>query len=111
MPLMGLEDWDFWRRVASHSGSFIHLPKIGFDYRVQRDSLVVKARQRGTEIANYIFGNPEMACYKLLRQMHDEDVENLRERIRAIQGSRSYRLGHGLLAPARLLRKLWRSFH
>jgi len=22
MPWMGLEDWDFWLRVASHGGSF-----------------------------------------------------------------------------------------
>jgi glycosyltransferase involved in cell wall biosynthesis len=111
MPLMGLEDWDFWLRVASHGGGFVHLPKIGFDYRVQRDSLTVKARQHVAELADYIFGKPEVACYKLLRQMYDEDVQNLRARIRAIQGSRSYRLGHGLLAPARLLRKLWRCFH
>jgi glycosyltransferase involved in cell wall biosynthesis len=111
MPWMGLEDWDFWLRVASHGGRFVHLPKIGFDYRVRRDSLTVKNRQHVAELANYVFGKPEMACYKLLRQMHDEDVQNLRARIRAIQGSRSYRLGRGLLAPARLLRKLWRCFH
>jgi hypothetical protein len=126
--LMGLEDWDFWLRVAAHGGAFFHLPKIGFDYRVRSDSMIVKtigfdcrvAREavnlvetspRFAELVNYIFGKPELACYKLLRQMHDEDVQNLRGRIRAIQGSRSYRLGHGLLAPARLLRKLWRCFH
>jgi glycosyltransferase involved in cell wall biosynthesis len=37
--LMGLEDWDFWLRVALHGGSFVHLPQIGFDYRVREDSL------------------------------------------------------------------------
>ena len=37
MPPIGLEDWDFWLRVASHGGSFVHLPKIGFDYRVRRN--------------------------------------------------------------------------
>jgi glycosyltransferase involved in cell wall biosynthesis len=111
MPWMGLEDWDFWLRVASHGGSFVHLPKIGFDYRVRRDSLTVKNRQHVAELANYVFCKPEMACYKLLRETDDEDVQNLRARIRAMQGSRSYRLGRGLLAPARLLRKLWRCFH
>jgi len=50
-----------------------------------------------------------MACYKLLRET-DEEVQNLRAQIGGIQGSRSYRLGRGLLAPARLLRKLWRCF-
>jgi hypothetical protein len=44
-------------------------------------------------------------------QQLDEEVEQLRGGIQAIQNSPSYRLGHGLLAPARLLRKLWRCFN
>ena len=102
MPRMGLEDWDFWLRVAFHGGTFVHLPRIGFDYRVRRDSMIVKTRRRTAEIVNHIFGKPEMACYKLLRET-DEEVRNLR-------GSYSYRLGRALLAPARQLRKLWRCF-
>src|SRR6266853_4926670 len=41
---LGLEDWDFWLRAAFHDGSFLHLAKIGFDYRMRRDSLSVKIR-------------------------------------------------------------------
>ena len=110
MVCTGLEDWDFWLRVACHGGSFLHLPKIGFDYRVRRDSTTAKNRQHAAELANYVFGKPEMACYKLLRET-DEEVQNLRAQIRAMEGSRTYRLGRGLLAPARLLRKLWRYCH
>ena len=105
MPWMGLEDWDFWLRVAFHGGTFVHLPKIGFDYCVGRDSMIVDIRQHVEELANYIFDKPEMACYKLVREI-DEEAQNLRR----IQDSRTYRLGRGLLAPARLLRKLWRCF-
>ena len=80
---------------------------IGFDYRMQRDpSNVVRISPRLDEVVNYIFGKPEMACYKLVREI-DEEVQNLR----GIQNSRAYCLGRELLAPARLLRKLWRSFH
>jgi len=50
-----------------------------------------------------------MSCYKLLCEM-DEEVQYLRGGIRAIQNSPSYRLGHGLLAPARLLRKVMALF-
>src|SRR4029077_7500848 len=103
---MGLEDWDFWLRVAWHGGSFVHLPKIGFDYRVRRDSLIVKTRPRIPEIINHIFDKPEMACYKLLRQT-DQEVQNLRGTIGALQGSYAYRLGRALLAPARFLRNQW----
>jgi glycosyltransferase involved in cell wall biosynthesis len=127
MICVGWEDWDFWLRVAGHGGAFFHLPKIGFDYRVRSDSVIVKMigcdyrmqrdpsnpvriSPRLEEVVNYIFSKPELACYKLLRET-DEQVQQLKGGIRTIQNSPSYRLGHGLLAPARLLRKLWRGFH
>ena len=127
MPSMAWEDWDFWLRVAAHGGAFFHLPKIGFDYRVRSDSMIVKTvgfdyrvrrdssdlvsiSPRAAELVNYIFGKPELACYKLLRET-DEEVQQLRGGIRTIQNSPSYRLGRGLLAPARLLRKLWRGVY
>ena len=125
-PLSGWEDWDFWLRVATHGGTFVHLSKIGFDYRVRPDSQLVQmigfdyrvateavnpveASPRLAELVNYIFGKPELACYKLLRET-DEEVQQLKGNIRTIQNSPSYRLGRGLLAPARLVRKLWRGF-
>jgi glycosyltransferase involved in cell wall biosynthesis len=129
MPWMGLEDWDFWLRLASHrGGEFIHLNNIGFDYRVRKDSMIartvefdyrgvprdslttVRTSPRYAELVNYIFGKPEMACYKLLRET-DEEVQNLRGGMQALKNSPTYRLGRGLLAPAQLLRKLWRCFH
>ena len=84
---------------------------IGFDYRMRTDpSNVVRISPRAAELVDYVFGKPELACYKLLRETNEE-VHQLRGGIRTIQNSPSYRLGHGLLAPARLLRKLWRCFH
>lgn len=126
-PLSGLEDWEFWLRVASHGGTFVHVGKVGFDYRVRTDSMIAKIMgcdyrlqgdssnvgrisSRLTEVVDYIFGKPELACYKLLRES-DEEVQQLRGGIQTMQDSLSYRLGCGLLAPARLLRKLWRGFH
>jgi glycosyltransferase involved in cell wall biosynthesis len=116
MPWMGWEDWDFWLRVAYRGGNFVHLPKVGFDYRVRRDSLRINAHEHRSDLFNYIFGKPEMACYRLVREM-DEQTQTLRTRmqsterlIQSIQETRSYRLGRALLAPARLLRQLWRRF-
>jgi len=126
MPSMGLEDWDFWLRVAVHGGAFSHLPEIGFDYRVRSDSMIVKTigfdyrmqrdpwnavriSPRFGEVGNYIFGKPELACYKLIRET-DEQVQQLKGGIRTIQNSPSYRLGRGVFAPARVLRKLWSGF-
>lgn len=92
---MGVEDWDFWLRLAARGTRFVHVPKIAFDYRVQSDSMIVKAigfgyrlpgdslaatktSQRLTQLASYIFGKPEMASYKLLRET-DEAIFNARE--------------------------------
>lgn len=117
MPWTGWEDWDFWLRVAYRRGTFVHLARVGFDYRVRSDSLGLEAHECRSDILNYIFGKPEMACYRLIREL-DEQAQILRARIqtmedlvRSIKGLRSYRLGHRLLAPTRLLRKLWRCFH
>jgi hypothetical protein len=58
-----------------------------------------------------------MASYRLIREMDEHaqilraQIQSMEDLVRSIQGLRSYRLGRGLLAPARLLRKLWRSFH
>ena len=126
MPWMGVEDWDFWLRVAFHGGTFVHLPKVGFDYRVRKNSMIVKTvgfdyrvrrdpwdiiktSPRIAEVIRYIFSKPEMAFYNTVRET-DHEVQNLRARIKAIEGSWSYRLGRGLLAPVRALRKVWRNF-
>jgi glycosyltransferase involved in cell wall biosynthesis len=95
MPWMGLEDWDFWLRVAARGGTFVHLSKIGFDYRVRAGSQLIEAigfdcrvagdagnlvetSPRFAELVNYIFGKPEMACYKVFRET-DELIFNARE--------------------------------
>src|SRR6266581_1307981 len=117
MPWTGWEEWDFWLRVAYRQGTFVHLPKVGFDHRVASESVRPLADEHRLDLFNYIFGKPEMACYRLIREMDEQAqilrarVQSMEELVRGIKGLRSYRLGHGLLAPARLLRKLWRFFH
>jgi glycosyltransferase involved in cell wall biosynthesis len=125
MPWMGLEDWDFWLRVACHGGSFFHLPAVGFDYRVRSDSEIVKtigfdarvareavnlveASPRLAKLIDYIFNKREMSFYKWARET-DEEVQLLRG-LREVEASYSYRLCRTLLAPARLLRRLWHRF-
>lgn len=126
MPWMGLEDWDFWLRVARRGGTFFHLPAVGFDYRVRADSQIAKtigfdgrvaredlnlveASPRLAKLIDYIFSKPEMAFYKWVRET-DEEVQRLRGQLRVVEASYSYRLGRALLAPPRLLRKLLRRF-
>jgi glycosyltransferase involved in cell wall biosynthesis len=117
MPWTGWEDWDFWLRVACRQGTFVHLAKVGFDHQTQSDSLKLQAHEHRLDLLNYIFGKPEMVCYRLIREMDEHaqilraQIQSMEDLVQSIKGLRSYRLGRGLLAPARLLRKLWRSFH
>jgi len=117
MPWTGWEDWDFWLRVAYRQGTFVHLAKTGFDHRVRGDSLRLQTQEHRSDVINYVFGKPDMACYRLIREM-DEQAQILRARIqsmedlvRDVKGLRSYRLGQALFAPARLLQRLWRCLH
>jgi glycosyltransferase involved in cell wall biosynthesis len=93
--IIGVEDWDLWLRIAARGVAFVHLSQIGFDYRVRKDSLMVKtigfnyraagdplaammSSPRLTELVKYIFGKPGMARYKLRRET-DEAMFNARE--------------------------------
>ena len=69
-----------------------------------------------SDLVNYMFAKPEMACYRLVREMDEQahilrmGIRSMEDLVRGMQGLRSYRLGRGLLAPTRLLRKLWGYF-
>src|SRR5438874_4045593 len=84
----------FGCELLSTAVAFSILAKIGFDCRVQKDSMIVKTvgfdyrgrdssdlvsiSPRAAELVNYIFGKPELACYKLLRETNEE-VQQLKE--------------------------------
>lgn len=112
MPWTGWEDWDFWLRAACYGAGFVHLAKVGFDYRVRNDSLRLKVHEHASDLDSYIFGKHEMACYRLVREMDEQarilrrGIRSMEDLVRSVQGSRSYRLGRGLTAPPRFLWKL-----
>ena len=39
MPVMGMEDWDFWLNMILNGFEFHYIPKILFKYRVLRHSM------------------------------------------------------------------------
>ena len=106
--LAGLEDWDFWMRVAIRGWKFVHIDEIAFDYRVRQGSLVCEARRRHTEIVAYVFEKPE---YAALRELKSQGEELERERALRIQCliSRDYRVGSAILAPLRTLKRMMSS--
>ena len=76
---------------------------------MREDLDLVEASPRLAKLIDYIFSKSEMTFYKWVRET-DEEVQRLRGQLRVVEASYSYRLGRALLAPLRLLRKLWRRF-
>jgi glycosyltransferase involved in cell wall biosynthesis len=58
MPLMGLEDWDFWLSTHERGWSFEYVPKIFFDYRVRSGSMSAATRvsESRRRLAAYVAG-------------------------------------------------------
>lgn len=101
MPWMGWEDWDFWLRAAVYGWGFSRLDEVTFDYRVCSHSMINNTNLHRAELLNYIFNKPQNHATRLLRDQ-DEDVC----RLRGIEKSREYRLGHAILKPVRKLCRL-----
>ena len=40
MPVMGMEDWDFWLNMALKGYEFYYIDKVLFDYRVLKSSMI-----------------------------------------------------------------------
>jgi glycosyltransferase involved in cell wall biosynthesis len=40
MPVMGVEDWDFWLRTAFKGYRFVYINEVLFDYRVLKNSML-----------------------------------------------------------------------
>ena len=54
MPVQGLEDWDFWLGTMAHSWLFFYVPRILFDYRVGKESMITQTYSRKAEITRFI---------------------------------------------------------
>jgi glycosyltransferase involved in cell wall biosynthesis len=102
---LGLEDWDYWMRVALSGWKFVHIDEIAFDYRVRQGSMAWGTREHFAEIAAYIFEKPEYATLKVLRNQGMELEELLR-----CHNSRDYKIGSSIVVPLRTIKRwLFRS--
>jgi glycosyltransferase involved in cell wall biosynthesis len=99
--LVGLEDWDFWMRVALRGWKFMHIDEIAFDYRVRKGSLVCGTAPRLAEITEYIFEKRENAALKVLREQATEN-----HKLRLIQRSWDYKVGHRIVEPIRKFKRM-----
>ena len=54
MPVMGLEDWDFWLGALERGWGFAYVPEILFDYRVVKNSMLTRTHEKANTVADYI---------------------------------------------------------
>ena len=101
MPVMGLEDWDFWMRVALRGWKFAHIDEIAFDYRVRQGSMVFDAHRHFAELVSHIFEKPENVILRALRDQGDE-----LKRLTLVQKSWDYKVGNLIVAPFRTIKRM-----
>jgi hypothetical protein len=46
MPVMGMEDWDFWLNMSLNGYEFHYIPHVLFSYRVLKNSMISKVHSK-----------------------------------------------------------------
>lgn len=103
MPVMGLEDWDFWLRTSLNGFGFYHLREVSYDYRVRSDSMIYGTMKKKEELLNYILGKKELRVVKSIRESYHNGLE-----ANYIRQSKNYRLGKLILDPVRKVTGLFK---
>ena len=98
---LGLEDWDYWMRVALRGWKFVHIEEIAFDYRVRQGSMARGTERHLTEIAAHIFAKPE---YAILKEFRNQGLEL--EQLLRRHNSKEYKVGSSIVAPLRKVKRL-----
>jgi glycosyltransferase involved in cell wall biosynthesis len=72
MPVMGVEDWEFWLNAYSKGFKFQHLDMIAFDYAFRKDSMLgnIKKEENWRLSEEYLYRK-----YVMLLKEHYHDLE------------------------------------
>jgi glycosyltransferase involved in cell wall biosynthesis len=54
MPVQGFEDWDFWLSTVENNWQFAYVPRVLFDYRVAKESMITRASAREVEVKQFV---------------------------------------------------------
>lgn len=54
MPVMGLEDWDFWLGAYFNGWEFSYVPEIFFEYRVREGSMISSTFDHSLPVIEYV---------------------------------------------------------
>jgi len=113
----GFEDWDFYLSLLGKEDKVIRLDEVLFYYRkkekksvaIKTDALDIHKEEALVQLYHNheeIYAPYLPQCQERVVLYHDDSPEKLREELRQIRSSYSYRLGKFLLKPFSLVRKM-----
>jgi glycosyltransferase involved in cell wall biosynthesis len=100
MDRIGLEDWELWISMVEKEPQFNYIPKPLFKIRVSESS-------RTTNTANHKKKEAFTVIYSKHAELIRFHIEGLFQENRALKSSLNTRIGDTVLAPYRLLKKVF----
>ena len=72
MPVMGVEDWEFWLNAYTRGFKFLHLDMVAFDYAYRKGSMLgnVKKEENWQKSEEYLYTK-----YAMLLKEHYHDLQ------------------------------------
>ena len=114
----GWEDWDFWLRLIEDEEQVCKIPSIIFYYRIKKDSRnallngerlrIVESQLYKKHLDKYLTHFPLPITNLRSITYLQQEKENFEKVKGQIYHSLSYKIGHFLLTPLKLLRKIGR---
>jgi glycosyltransferase involved in cell wall biosynthesis len=114
----GMEDWDFLIRLLADNKKVVQIPEVLFYYRRTGESMwdgLSKASATKMDMENRLFEN-NVEIYKkewgsIIQVLRDFEImknenRNVQTAIENVQKTLSYRIGHFILYPFKLLRNI-----
>ncbi len=102
MSKRGLEDWEFWIRITEDGWLMQHVPDVFFEIRVRPES-------RTYEVANKNLEDLMSYVYKKHIKVVMREYEKLFYAHKMLGETPDYKIGGQVLAPYRMLKKIFKS--
>ncbi|MDP9041691.1 MAG: glycosyltransferase [Bacteroidota bacterium] len=80
--IIGYEDWEFWIRVSATSWNFVYMPKILFDYRLRKSSVITDAStdENYKNVLSYVCGKNAAVFHERFTELYHEKLFYLHDK-------------------------------
>jgi glycosyltransferase involved in cell wall biosynthesis len=108
----GLEDWDFWIRLLNIESEVFQIPEILFYYRIKEESRNTLIQHDDIETYRELIYNAEIENYRkyfgsYIKHLYENQL--LKEQIKKMYNSNSYKYGNMLIKPFTYLKRIFKT--